>query len=309
MNVSSSVSNVTSEAAQDDLSSVILKNVLTVGLCITINYINVVLVHIFVRHETLNVNPRYILYIHLVINDILLLTMLTLIHTLSYIVYSINVSLCILLVMIGTYTSMNNPMTLAVMAIECYIAVCYPLRHSQICTVNKTYTVIGLIWVICTVNLLPDLFVTLATEPLEFFHLQVFCTYGNIFRHQYLAVKRDISNALLLVAVWLTLLYSYFKILFAAQSISSDAKKARNTILLHSFQLVLSMLIYVKSEIGNGLIYFFPKSVTAVRFGVALLVNILPRLVTPLVYGVRDKTFRKYLKQYLFCRKGAKIAI
>ncbi|KAJ0069013.1 hypothetical protein NL108_015902, partial [Boleophthalmus pectinirostris] len=251
--------------------------------------------------QTLNLNPRYILYIHLVINDIILLTMLTLIHVLSYIVYSINVSLCILLAMIGTYTSINNPMTLAVMAIECYVAVCYPLRHSQICSVRKTYIVIGLIWLVCTLNLLPDLFVTLATESIEFFHLNVFCTRGNIFRHQHLIVKEDISNAVLLVAVWLTLLYTYFKVLFAAQSVASDAKKARNTILLQSFQLVLSMLIYVKREIGDGLICLFPESVMAIRFGVALLVNILPRLITPLVYGIRDKTFRKYLKRYLLC--------
>ncbi|XP_072309063.1 odorant receptor 131-2-like [Eucyclogobius newberryi] len=305
MNISSNGNNVTSEAVQGDLTSLILKNVLTIGLCVTINYIDAVLVHTF----TLNLNPRYILYIHLVINDILLLTMLTLIHMLSYIVYSINVSLCIVLAMIGTYSSMSNPMTLAVMAIECYIAVCHPLRHSQICTVTKTYIVIGLIWAICITAWMPDLLITLATESLEFFQLQVFCTRGNIFRHQHLAVKEDILHAVLMVAVWLILLYSYFKILFAAQSVSSDAKKARNTILLHSFQLVLSMLIYVKSQIGDGLIKLFPRRVMAIRFGVALLVNILPRLITPLVYGVRDKTFRKYLKQYLFCRKGNKIAI
>ncbi|KAK7915732.1 hypothetical protein WMY93_011493 [Mugilogobius chulae] len=176
MNFSSFGSNATSEPDHGDLSANILKNGLTIGLCVAINYINCVLVHTFVRHETLNLNPRYILYIHLVINDIILLTMLTLIHVLSYIVYSINVSLCILLVMIGTYTSMNNPMTLAVMAIECYVAVCHPLRHSQICTMvlvrdtfatafTKNFIVVALCLILNYIN---------GTLVITFFKHQVF---------------------------------------------------------------------------------------------------------------------------------------
>uniref|UniRef100_A0AAV2M8C1 G-protein coupled receptors family 1 profile domain-containing protein n=1 Tax=Knipowitschia caucasica TaxID=637954 RepID=A0AAV2M8C1_KNICA len=82
-------------------------------------------------------SPRYILYIHLVMNDIILLTILTLIQVLSYIVYTLNVSLCILLVLLGMAANFNNPMTLAVMALECFVAVCYPLRHSHICQRGK----------------------------------------------------------------------------------------------------------------------------------------------------------------------------
>ncbi|XP_047188683.1 odorant receptor 131-2-like [Scophthalmus maximus] len=247
-------------------------------------------------------NPRYILYIHLVINDIILLTIFTLMHVMSYIVFTLNVCFCIVLLMTAIFSNLNNPLTLAVMAVECYIAICFPLRHNQICTVKKTYIVIGVIWVLSTLSVLPDLFFTLATESVEFFHSRVFCLRDNIFRNPSLKEKRDTYNYVFLVIVWLTLFYSYFRILFAAQAVDTDAKKARNTVLLHGFQLLLCMLTYVFHLMINSVTYMFPKEVMAVRFSISIFVQVLPRLVSPVVYGLRDKTFRKYLKRYLLCR-------
>lgn len=252
-------------------------------------------------------NPRYILYIHLVINDIILLTLFTLVQVLSYIVFTLNVSLCMALLMLAILSNLNNPLTLAVMAVECYIAICFPLRHTQICTVKKTYVVIGLIWVMSALSILPDLFVALAEESLEFFHSRVFCLRENIFRNPRLTEKRDISNIVFFVIVWLTLVYTYFRIVFAAKAAAADARKARNTVLLHGFQLLLCMLTYIFYFMVEGLTYLFPKGVLAIRFTVSIFVQVVPRLVSPVVYGLRDKTFRKYLKQYLFCSTSVNI--
>ncbi|XP_039653074.1 odorant receptor 131-2-like [Perca fluviatilis] len=305
MNLSNTGSNFTTTVYRDTLNTAIMKNVITVVLCISINYVNSTLVYTFSKHQVFNVNPRYILYIHLVINDIILLSLFTLLHVLSYIVYTLNVSLCIVLVMISIFASLNNPLTLAVMAVECYIAVCFPLRHTQICTVRKTYVVIGLIWAISILSILPYLFVALATESLEFFRSSVFCLRVNVFRDPNLTVKRDVSNSVCMVIVWLTLFYTYFRILFAAKAAATDAKKARNTVLLHSFQLLLCMLTYVYDLITQGLTFLFPNEVLAIRFTVSIFIQVLPRLISPVVYGLRDKTFRKYLKRYLLCTTSA----
>ncbi|XP_062270725.1 odorant receptor 131-2-like [Scomber scombrus] len=301
MNFSNPGRNFTTNVYRDTLNTAIIKNVITVVLCISINYINSTLVHTFRKHEIFNVNPRYILYIHLVINDIMLLTMFTLVQVLSYIVFTLNVSLCIVLLTIAIFANLNNPLTLAVMAMECYIAICFPLHHTQICTVKKTYVVIGLIWAMSALSILPDLFVTFAEESLDFFNSRVFCLRENVFRNPYLTEKRDISYIVYLVIVWLSLFYTYFRILFTAQAASVDAKKARNTVLLHGFQLLLCMLTYVYHLITNGLTYLFPKGVLAIRFTIAIFVQVLPRLISPVVYGLRDKTFRQYLKRYLLC--------
>nr|XP_043879957.1 odorant receptor 131-2-like [Solea senegalensis] len=301
MNFSNTGRNVTTLVVRDTLQTAIIKNVITVVLCISINYINSTLVHTFTKHQVFNMNPRYILYIHLVINDIILLTLFTLVQVLSYIVFTLNVSLCIVLLLMAMCASINNPLTLAVMAVECYVAICFPLRHSRICTVKKTYAVIGVIWMLSSLSVFPDLFVSLATESMEFFHSRVFCLPTNIFRHPYLKEKRDIVNQVFLVSVWIILFYTYFRILATAKAAATSAKKARNTVLLHGFQLLLCMLTYVYNLTLDGLILLFPKGVLAIRFAVSIFIHVLPRLISPVVYGLRDKTFRKYLKNDLFC--------
>uniref|UniRef100_A0A3P8X2N0 G-protein coupled receptors family 1 profile domain-containing protein n=1 Tax=Cynoglossus semilaevis TaxID=244447 RepID=A0A3P8X2N0_CYNSE len=299
--------NTMTSAISDDIQTAIIKNVITVVLCICINYVNGTLVHTFSKHQVLNMNPRYILYIHLVINDIILLTMFTLIQVLSYIVFTLNVSLCMVMVYIGVTASTNNPLTLAVMAVECYIAVCFPLRHSRICTVRKTYVAMGIIWLLSSLSTLPDIFVAVATESLEFFQSRVFCLSNTIFRHQHPSreEKRYIFNIVLMVLVWFILLYTYFMIISAAKAASADAKKARNTVLLHGFQLLLCLLTYAYNPIMQSLLLLFPNALRDIRFSVSILVHVLPRLISPVVYGLRDKTFRKYLKT-LFCATNAK---
>ncbi|XP_026202993.1 odorant receptor 131-2-like [Anabas testudineus] len=300
MSLSNTNYNFTTPVYRDTVETAIFKNVITVVLCISISYVNSTLVHTFTKHQVFNTNPRYILYIHLVINDMFLLIIFTLLQLLSYIVFTLNMSLCMVLLMIGILFTLNNPLTLAAMAVECYIAICFPLRHTQICTVKKTYVVIGVIWLLNSLSVLPDLFVTLATEPKEFFDYRIFCVRVNVFRAPYLTVKRDVSNTAFLVFVWFTLFYTYFNILFTAKAAAADAKKAKNTVLLHGFQLMLCMLNYVYNFTIEGLTYFFPKDGVAIRFTINIFISVLPRLISPVVYGLRDKTFRKYLKRYLF---------
>uniref|UniRef100_A0A8C6SJK2 G-protein coupled receptors family 1 profile domain-containing protein n=1 Tax=Neogobius melanostomus TaxID=47308 RepID=A0A8C6SJK2_9GOBI len=280
----------------DTFSSTIVKNVLVMALGVAINFINGTLIQTFRKHQVFYMNPRYILFIHLVINDIIQLTT----SILLYIVLTLNVTLCILLVLLGMAANFNNPMTLAVMALECYIAVCYPLRHSQICTVKKTYIVIVFIWLVSAVYLVPDLFVAWASEPPEFFRSHVVCVRANVLRLPYVRDKDKIFDAVLMAIVWLTLFYAYVRIIFTAKAAATDARKARNTVLLHSFQLLLSMLTYVYYVIFYGLLTFFPNRAQDIRYAITIFINIMPRLVSPLVYGLRDNSFRKYLKHHMF---------
>ncbi|XP_056156918.1 odorant receptor 131-2-like [Lampris incognitus] len=287
---------------RDTLTTAVTKNVIVVALCICINYINGTLVHTFNKHQIFNVHPRYILFIHLVINDMMQLALSSFLHVISYALYTINVSFCCLLLIVAIFATLNTPLSLAGMAVECYIAICIPLRYGQICTVKRTYVVIGLIWVLSTVSILPDLFILLATEPLEFFYSRVFCVRDYVFRSTYSLEKRDASHIVFLVLVWLTLLNIYFRILFAAKAANTDVKKARNTILLHGFQLLLCMLTYVQPMLENSLLYLFPKHILTMRFTGYIFIQILPRFVSPIVYGLRDQTFRRYLKRYLCCK-------
>ncbi|XP_068578090.1 odorant receptor 131-2-like [Cebidichthys violaceus] len=256
----------------------------------------------FFRHQTFYEDPRYILFIHMVINDAIQLTVTITLFVLSYIFYRINVSFCCFFILVAVFTTRNTPVNLASMAIERYIAICWPLRHHQICTVRRTYVVIGLIWFVCAAPDITDLFVTLATEPLSFFHELVFCLRSNVFKDPILARKRLAFDIIYFSCVFLTLVFTYLQILFTARALSTEkvsAQRARNTILLHGAQLAMCMLSYISPSVEIVLRLIFPGQVLEIRFANYLIVYILPRFLSPIIYGVRDKQFRKYLKMYL----------
>uniref|UniRef100_A0A672ZFR4 G-protein coupled receptors family 1 profile domain-containing protein n=1 Tax=Sphaeramia orbicularis TaxID=375764 RepID=A0A672ZFR4_9TELE len=303
MNSSSYGQNVSTPVRyRDSYSTAVAKNVTVVALGLIINYINGSLVHTFTKHQIFYMNPRYILFIHLVVNDMIQLTSSVNLFVLSYIFYKINASLCCVFMTFLVFTTYNSPLNLAVMAVECYIAICLPLRHAELCTVKRTYILIGWIWVLSVVTTLPDVFLILATEPIQSFFSTIVCARNNVFRHPFSILKRDLSDIIYLVCVWFTLFYTYFQIFFAAKAAKSaegDAKKARNTILLHSFQLMLCMLTYVFHPIQKALLYLFPKNSINIIFSCYIISQILPRFVSPIVYGIRDRTFRQHLKKHL----------
>ncbi|XP_029907403.1 odorant receptor 131-2-like [Myripristis murdjan] len=298
----SSISNVTAVVRKpESFHTAVTKIVVTVALFISINYINGTLVHTFNRHQILHMNPRYILFIHLVVNDMIQLTAAVTLFVFSYVFYTINVSLCCLLLISAVLTTKNTPMNLASMAAECYIAICLPLQHSKLCTAKRIYVTIGLMWLISAISVLPDLFVLLATEPLEYFYSRIVCLRPTLFQNTALHEKNNLSNIVLLVIVWVFLVYTYLRILFAAKAADGDAKKARNTILLHGFQLLLCMLTYIDPLLKQALLYWFPEHYVNSLFVCYIIIQILPRLISPIVYGIRDQTFRRYLKRYLLC--------
>ncbi|KAM7421859.1 hypothetical protein PAMA_010085 [Pampus argenteus] len=301
MNVSSSNVTVVLQY-RDFFAKAVAKNVIVVVLGISINYINASLIYTFHKHQIFYTNPRYILFIHLVINDMILVTLTITLFVISYTLYKINVSICCVFVLMAVFTSENTPLNLACMAVECYIAICLPLRHIQICTVKRTLMLIGLIWMTSLLSGLPDLFITLATQPPDFFHSRVFCLRGTAFPHPLIVKKRDITYLVFLGIVFITILYTYFKILFTAKAANKDAKKARNTILLHGFQLLLCMTTYATPQLKDALQQWFPKNNADFLFAIYIIVQILPRSISPIIYGIRDNTFRKYLKRYLLCK-------
>lgn len=252
--------------------------------------------------QTFYEDPRYILFIHMVINDAVQLTVTVTLFVLSYVLYKINVSVCCIFILLAVFTTRNTPVSLASMALERYIAIHDPLRHSQICTAGRTYVVIGLIWLISVTPDITDLFVTLATESLSFFHQSVFCLRHNVFKDPVLATKRLVFDVMYFSCVFLTLVFTYLRILFAARALATErtsARRARNTILLHGAQLAMCMLSYISPSVEMVLQLIFPGRILEIRYANYLIVYMLPRFLSPIIYGLRDKKFRRYLMMHL----------
>ncbi|XP_037108504.1 odorant receptor 131-2-like [Syngnathus acus] len=287
---------------RDSLSKAVLKNVLVLAIGLSINYINASLMYTFCKHQIFYSNPRYILFFTLVVNDMIQMSVGVILFVVSYTLYRISVLSCAPFILMAIITTENTPLILACMAGECYVAVCLPLHHARICTLRRTLLLIALIFTISVISALPDLFVTLATESLDFFSSRIFCLRETAFPNPLLAQKRDITYIVYLVLVWSVIFFTYFKILFTAQTASKDAKKARRTIVLHGVQVLLCMTIYAVPLVQDALLRVFPRNYSDSLFACHVVVQMLPRSISPIIYGVRDKCFRKYLKHYLVCR-------
>ncbi|XP_018600070.2 odorant receptor 131-2-like [Scleropages formosus] len=269
---------------------------------LVLNGINSSMVGTFLKHSFFHEEPRYIMFISMVINDAIQLSLVTALYVVSYVFFKIHASVCCLLVMVAVLTTRCTPLILAGMAVERYGAICHPLHYSQVCTVTRTLRLIGTILLLSASMPLTDLFVTLATKPLSLFHSSIFCDHSILFSGQSIYLKNLVFDTVFLSFVFFTLFYTYCKMVLVARAASGDllsVKRARNTVLLHVVQLLLCMLAFVVPSMQAPLIQLFPQYSLEIRYINFLLVYIIPRFLSPMIYGFRDEKFRKYWIRYL----------
>ncbi|XP_048054419.1 odorant receptor 131-2-like [Megalobrama amblycephala] len=288
----------------DSYEEALAKNIVIVCLGFIINFINGMLVVTFFSNTMFSRDSRYILYIHLVINDMLMIFVSVSIYVLTYASPLVNFSMCCILVVVGSITFMITPLNLAGMAIERFFAICKPLHHSQICTPQRTYIFICLLWILGAMPSLVDIIILLLTQPISFFRSFVPCYLIYVFPSKAHQEHTTASQVIYMSLVWIILIYTYCRVLFTARKAVSkgSANKAQSTILLHGVQLLLCMLSYVTPFMYLIITNFFPQHRTKVTFCVFLLTNIMPRLLSPLIYGVRDQKFMKQMKKYFTCK-------
>ncbi|XP_008303255.1 olfactory receptor 4F5-like [Stegastes partitus] len=295
----------------DSLNEALTKNLISFTLSFIINCINGAFVYIFCKSEVFQRDPRYVLYIHLVINDMIMLTASVTLQILTYTVRLSFAPCCIMLLILVT-TNKNSPLNLAGMAVERYIAVCRPLHHTQICTVQWAYTLIALMWGVSFIPAISNVIILLITRPLIVFSKNILCFPSLTYNTSHHKTQNVVVEVLLCSFVFLTLIVTYLNVLCAAQaasaSIQASARNARNTILLHGVQLLICMLSYTSPFINLTLVTAWPRERTKIFFATFLLTNVLPRLLSPLIYGVRDKKFSSQIRMH-FCSKCRKSVV
>uniref|UniRef100_A0A4W6BVB0 Si:dkeyp-3f10.16 n=1 Tax=Lates calcarifer TaxID=8187 RepID=A0A4W6BVB0_LATCA len=302
--------NMNSTGRLDGLNDAFSKNFIAFVLGVIINCIDGAFVYTYFKSEVLYQDPRYVLYIHLVINDMIVLTFSV---ALLFFTNTIDLTFapcCIYTAhlshyhQVGVHLITRLPLNLAGMAVERYIAVCRPLHHAQICTVQRAYALIALIWVVSLIPALTDIMVVLDTQPLSIFSRIVICYPTYLYNTPYHKAQSVAVQVLLFSFVVLTLIITYLKVLCAAQAASgsdqASARNARNTILLHGVQLLICTLSFISPLINVISLSIWPQGRRFILFTTYLLTELIPRLLSPLIYGVRDKKFSSLIRLHVF---------
>ncbi len=139
-----------------------------------------------------------------------------------------------------------------------------------------------------------DLIVIVIVGPLSIFIIGTLCISTNVYNTLYHEELNKVMNGLFSSVVWVILVFTYCKVLIAARRASADkssAKKAQSTILLHGAQLLLSMLSYITAVIDKIFAQFLINDRKKVTIPNYFITNLLPGLLTPLIYGVQDQLF------------------
>uniref|UniRef100_A0A8C6M2T1 G-protein coupled receptors family 1 profile domain-containing protein n=1 Tax=Nothobranchius furzeri TaxID=105023 RepID=A0A8C6M2T1_NOTFU len=232
---------------------------------------------------------RYILLYNLLLADTAHLVVSQLLFLLAVCRVRLTYPACGTISTIANLTGGISPLTLVVMSLERYVAVCFPLRHASIITTRNTAVAIIASWAISSINnLTRDYCYDITWFP---------------------STQRDnydkAYTCLVFVSAGLAVIYSYTGVVVAARSASTDkasAHKARKTLLLHLIQLGLSLssmiyhtLLIALARTVSRLVFVWVQDVFYVFF------VILPRCLSSLLYGLRDQTIRPVLLHYLCC--------
>ncbi|XP_030639151.1 odorant receptor 131-2-like [Chanos chanos] len=274
-------------------------------------YINCIMLFALWSKPIFHEKPRYILFAHMLLNDSILLCVTSVMYALSLALLNIARAICSLLVLISSCTFQNAPLTLAMMSIERFVAICFPLRHSSIITKKSTSIGLAVIWCLSSLDIVIDLIYVLMSDfgsPAK----TIFCTREKIIIAEWQVMKAEVFNVLYFVTVTIIIILTYISIMVTARSVSTNkesAKKAQRTVLLHLIQLGLCLASFLYGIIERILALMTVGSTSLfidLRYLNFLIVLILPRCLSPLIYGLRDDAVRP-LFRYYFCYSSKKI--
>ena len=290
-------------------------SILTTVPCCVFLYINGIMLFTLRSKSVFRDTSRYILLYNLLFADTVLLIHGQLMYILAASKVTLTYPVCGVFTMLANLTTEISPLTLVVMSLERYVAVCYPLRHASIITIRNTGVAIMLVWTFGALSVLPKVFLLLnfQFEKLQSLQMKRFCGKESMLLDPLSELYDKAFTYCLFLSTGVAVSCSYIGVILAARSASTDkasARKVRNTLLLHLVQVGLSLsstihnpMLIAISKVLDRIILVYIQIVFYVCF------FIFPRCLTSLIYGIRDQTIRPVLMYNLCCQCRGSLSV
>ncbi|XP_073335033.1 odorant receptor 131-2-like [Pagrus major] len=299
--------NVTTYFQYLESHEIMLFGMLSVGSSCSFFYINSVLFTLRSK-QVFCETSRYILLFNLLFADTAALVSNLVLYILAFLQIRILYYACGTLILLSVFTVTISPLTLAVMSLERFVAVCYPLRHATIFTMRSMSIIIALVWAFSFIHILIRVFMLLHvfTTSSPDLHMNDFCSKEAMF---FAPIFNDFEEAyasILFLSVGVVIFASYIGVALVARSASTDkasARKALQTLLLHLIQLSLILTSTLYTTIMVAITRTVGRLALMQIYNVCFVcLTIVPRCLSALIYGLRDQTIRPALMQNLCCR-------
>ncbi|KAM6911542.1 odorant receptor 131-2-like [Lycodopsis pacificus] len=293
------VMNNTTEVTQDMLFQKPVKVLLSLLPCLFFLYVNAVMLFALLSKPLLLESPRYILFGHLLLIDSLQLLVAIVLYILAVTMVKMMIFVCILITLLGRVTVKLSPLNLAVMSLERYAAICFPLRHANIVTTRMTGVSIALMWTVASFDFFTQLLLYISLESTGFTVLRI--CYKHTFKLQIYSTVNESIIIACFVLVCMVSIYTYIAVMITVKSASSDrnSSKPQKTMLIHLIQLCLSLTSTLFNMINSVTpLKINPAMAVELMYVLFLCLIIFPKCLSPLIYGLRDHAFRPVFLYY-----------
>ncbi|KAM7380724.1 hypothetical protein PAMP_003999 [Pampus punctatissimus] len=274
------------------------------SICVA-NTVLIVVIYVDRRlHE-----PMYILLCNLFVNEISGSTSLypLMLSQMLSVTHEVTLPWCFLQ-MCYIYTSASVEFcSLAAMAYDRYVSICYPLHYNVIMNTGRVALIILLIWIYSFVNFIFSLSFIFSLKFCGNVIEKVFCDHHLVMKLACsVSILNNISDLLFafvtVVLPFSLVSFSYIKILAVCLNTSKENKQKAITTCTPQIVSVSNMFVgcifhFIESRLD---VAYVPAKVRVI---LSVYLLICQPMITPFMYGFNFPKIRQSCKRYLFDRK------
>lgn len=268
-------------------------------------FVNSIMITTFFTKDIFYRNMRYILFLVTLMSDSIILILTNVLLVRSFYRLPMPMWICFIIFTVLSVCSYVTPLTLTVMSLERYVAICMPLRHADLCFPGRA---LHCILIVHSLSLVPSIIVLSTFFSLGHFSVYTdshICSVELFIVENWQGNLRSAVGQFYFSFMLVSIIICYIKIIKIARSASGENKqvmwKGMRTVLLHAIQLLLSLSQMWCPIVENAVLKIDLQLFIQIRFFNYIMFSLCPRCLSPLIYGLRDETFLLALKSYAVC--------